>query len=164
MKILIELNVNGDSYEVAVEPQTTLAECLRDHLGLMGTKEACGTGECGSCTVWADSRPILSCLVLAADCQQMAITTIEGFAKYKAIKVLQEQFQAKGAVQCGYCTSGMILASAALLMEYSRPTDDQIRKALEGNLCRCTGYNKILEAVQAAAEQLPEESVGEAAK
>ncbi len=164
MKIVIELSVNGDSYEVAVEPQTTLTECLRDHLGLMGTKEACGTGECGSCTVWADGRPILSCLVLAADCQQMEITTIEGYPGHGTIKVLQQKFQEKGAVQCGFCTSGMILTSAALLKKNSRPTEDEIRKALEGNLCRCTGYNKIFQAVQAASEQLSGESVEEAAK
>lgn len=164
MKILIELSVNGDSHEVAVEPQTTLAEFLREQLGLTGTKEACGTGECGSCTVWADGRPVLSCLVLAADCQEMEITTIEGFAHHRSIKGLQEQFLAKGAVQCGYCTSGMILSSAALLKEKSQPTVEDIRKALEGNLCRCTGYNKILQAVQAAAEQMPGESAEEATK
>ena len=148
----------------AVEPQTTLAECLREHLGLMGTKEACGTGECGSCTVLADGRPILSCLVLAADCQHMDITTIEGYARQREIMVLQEHFLAKGAVQCGFCTSGMLLTSAALLRETSQPTDEEIKKALEGNLCRCTGYNKIIQAVKAAAEQLPGESVEEAAK
>lgn len=154
MKMLIELSVNGDSYEVVVEPQVTLAECLRDHLGLTGTKEACGTGECGSCTVLADGRPILSCLALAADCQSMEITTIEGVANQDNLAVLQEQFLEKGAVQCGFCTPGMILSSAALLRQTGKPTQEQIEKALEGNLCRCTGYNKIIEAVQAAAERL----------
>ncbi|MEJ2719391.1 MAG: (2Fe-2S)-binding protein [Deltaproteobacteria bacterium] len=162
MKMLIELCVNGDSYEVAVEPQTTLAECLREHLGLTGTKEACGTGECGSCTVLADSRPIVSCLVLAADCQGMEITTIEGLAPKGVLTALQEEFVKRGAVQCGFCTPGMILSSAALLKETSTPTDAKIRKALEGNLCRCTGYNKIIEAVRGAAERLSGERDGEA--
>lgn len=164
MKTLIELCVNGDSYEVAVEPQVTLAECLRDHLGLTGTKEACGTGECGSCTVLADGRPILSCLALAPDCQGIEITTIEGLGSQDDLSVLQEQFIEKGAVQCGFCTPGMILSSAALLKETSKPTLKQIEKALEGNLCRCTGYNKIIEAVRSAAEQLCRESVEESAK
>jgi carbon-monoxide dehydrogenase small subunit len=164
MKMLIELSVNGDSYEVAVEPQTTLAECLRDHLGLTGTKEACGTGECGSCTVLADGKPILSCLALAADCQRVAITTIEGLSSEGALTVLQEEFVNRGAVQCGFCTPGMILSSVALLEETSEPTDAEIHKALEGNLCRCTGYNKIIEAVQGAAKRLSGETVGDAGK
>lgn len=164
MKTLIELCVNGDCYEVAVEPQVTLAECLRDHLGLTGTKEACGTGECGSCTVLADGRPILSCLALAADCQGIEITTIEGLGSQDDLSVLQEQFIEKGAVQCGFCTPGMILSSAALLKETNKPSLEQIQKALEGNLCRCTGYNKIIEAVRSAVEQLCRESVEESAK
>lgn len=154
MKMLIELSVNGDSYEVAIEPQVTLAECLREQLGLTGTKEGCGTGECGSCTVLADGKPILSCLTLAADCRNMEIVTIEGLASGNELTPIQEEFVDKGAVQCGFCTPGMILAATALLNETTEPTEDQVRKALEGNLCRCTGYNKIIEAVHAAAQRM----------
>lgn len=159
MKTLIELTVNGDSYELAIEPQVTLAECLREQLGLTGTKEGCGTGECGSCTVLADGKPILSCLTLAADCQNLQIVTIEGLASRNELTPIQEEFVDKGAVQCGFCTSGMILAATALLNETTKPSEDQVRKALEGNLCRCTGYNKIMEAVHAAAERTSRESV-----
>ncbi len=164
MKILIELSINGDSYELAIEPQVSLAECLRDHLGLTGTKEACGTGECGSCTVLADGKPILSCLTLAADCQDMEITTIEGLASQNVLNPIQEEFLAHGAVQCGFCTPGMVLSTSALLEETSNPTDDQITKALEGNLCRCTGYNKIVAAVHAAADRMSRGSVEDSDK
>jgi aerobic carbon-monoxide dehydrogenase small subunit len=164
MKTLIELSINGDSYELAIEPQVSLAECLRDHLGLTGTKEACGTGECGSCTVLADGKPILSCLTLAADCQDMEITTIEGLASQHVLNPIQEEFLEKGAVQCGFCTPGMVLSTSALLQTTSNPTDDQIKKALEGNLCRCTGYNKIFAAVHAAADRMSRESVEDSEK
>ncbi|MFH1114851.1 MAG: (2Fe-2S)-binding protein [Pseudomonadota bacterium] len=164
MKILIELSINGDSYELAIEPQVSLAECLRDHLGLTGTKEACGTGECGSCTVLAGGKPILSCLTLAADCQGMEITTIEGLASKHVLNPIQEEFLAHGAVQCGFCTPGMVLSTSALLEETPNPTDDQIMKALEGNLCRCTGYNKIVAAVHAAADAMSRGSVEDSEK
>jgi carbon-monoxide dehydrogenase small subunit len=153
LKLLIELLVNEETYEVAVEPQTTLLEALRDHLGLTGTKEACGTGECGSCTVLVEGKPILSCLTLAVDCQNRLILTIEGLSEGEELTSVQQAFVVNGAVQCGFCTPGMVLATTALLSENSSPTVEQIQKALEGHLCRCTGYNKILTAVNMAAEK-----------
>jgi carbon-monoxide dehydrogenase small subunit len=154
VKQLIELSVNGESYELAVEPQATLLEVLRNDLGLTGTKEACGTGECGSCTVLIDGRPVLSCLTLALDCTGQDIVTIEGLAEGERMSPVQQAFQDCGAIQCGFCTPGMVLSATALLEENSRPTEEQIRKALEGHLCRCTGYNKIIEAVNKAAGQM----------
>jgi aerobic carbon-monoxide dehydrogenase small subunit len=153
MKKLIELSINGEHYELALSSQVTLLEVLREHLGLTGTKEGCGTGECGSCTVLADGKPILSCLTLAAECQGMAITTIEGLSEENVLTPVQETFLEKGAVQCGFCTPGMVLSVTALLQENNIPTETDIRKALEGNLCRCTGYNKIIEAVNEVVQQ-----------
>ena len=154
-KHLIGLRVNGDPYELAVEPQETLLEALRNHLRLTGTKESCGTGECGSCTVLIDGQPVLSCLTLAMDCQGMEIVTIEGLAKKgREFTPVQEAFLEQGAVQCGFCTPGMILAATALLQANPKPTEEEIKKALEGHLCRCTGYNKILAAVACAAHKL----------
>ena len=154
MKRLIELNVNGEAYELAVEPNTTLAEILRDQIGLTGTKLSCGTGECGTCTVLMDGRPILSCLALAVDCQKRSILTIEGLSVGEKLTPVQQAFHECGAIQCGFCTPGMVLSTTALLEINSRPSIQEIQKALEGNLCRCTGYNKIIEAVQQAAEQM----------
>lgn len=151
MKRLIELSINGETCELAVEPNATLAEVLRDQIGLTGTKVACGTGECGSCTVLIDGRPILSCLTLAVDCQQQAILTIEGLSEGETLTPVQQAFHDRGAIQCGFCTPGMVLSTTALLKANPRPSTTQIQKALEGHLCRCTGYNKILEAVQQAA-------------
>ncbi len=153
MKRLIELSINGEHYELALNSQVTLLEILRDHLGLTGTKEGCGTGECGSCTVLADGKPILSCLTLAAECQGMAITTIEGLSEENVLTPVQETFLEKGAVQCGFCTPGMVLSVTALLHKNNNPTETDIRKALEGNLCRCTGYNKIIEAVNEVVQR-----------
>lgn len=153
-KEIVLLTVNGENHELAVEPQQTLVEVLRGPLGLTGTKEGCGgTGECGACTVLLDGEPVLSCLLLAVDCQDRAITTIEGLGKGGGFTPVQEAFLTKGAVQCGFCTPGMVLASQALLERHPNPSHDQIRKALEGHLCRCTGYNKIVEAVESAAEK-----------
>ncbi len=160
MKILVELSVNGERFEIATNPHATLLEVLRNQLGLTGAKEACGTGECGSCTVLADGRPILACLALAADYQDCEITTIEGLQAGSTLTPVQESFLEKGAVQCGFCTPGMVLSATALLKKNPAPTLDQIRKALEGNLCRCTGYNKILEAVRAAGEKMSQEASG----
>ena len=154
MKQIIELTVNGEPYELAVEPQTTLLEILRDHIGLTGAKEACGTGECGACTVLLNGRPILSCLTLAVDCQKRPILTIEGLSKGGELTPVQQAFHEYGAIQCGFCTPGMILAVTALLEENPKPTKKEIAKALEGHLCRCTGYNKIMEAVNIAAERI----------
>jgi len=153
MKTLISLSVNGELHELAVAPQATLLEVLREQLDLTGAKEGCGTGECGTCTVLADGQPILSCLTLAIDCEGTEITTIEGLAQGDNLTPVQQAFLEKGAVQCGFCTPGMVLAVTALLRESPNPSDQEIKKALEGNLCRCTGYNKIVEAVNEAAER-----------
>lgn len=154
MKRLIELCVNGEAYELAAESNATLAEVLRDQIGLTGTKVSCGTGECGTCTVLMDGRPTLSCLALAVDCQKQPILTIEGLSVGKKLTPVQQAFHDCGAIQCGFCTPGMVLSATALLEVNSRPSMQEIQKALEGHLCRCTGYNKIIEAVQQAAEQM----------
>ena len=154
MKQIIEMTVNGERYELAVEPQTTLLEILREHLGLTGTKEACGTGERGTCTVLLNGRPILSCLTLAVDCQKQPILTIEGLSKGGELTPVQKAFHEYGAIQCGFCTPGMVLSVTALLEENPKPTEEEIAKALEGHLCRCSGYNKIMEAVTIAAERI----------
>ena len=151
MKRLIELSINGETRELAVEPNTTLAEVIRDQVDLTGTKVACGTGECGTCTVLINGRPILSCLTLAVDCQKQDILTIEGLSEGEALTTVQQAFQDCGAIQCGFCTPGMVLSTTALLEANPHPSTPEIQKALEGHLCRCTGYNKILEAVQQAA-------------
>ena len=151
-KELIELSVNGESFEVAAEPQRTLLEVLREDLGLTGAKEACGTGECGACTVLADGKPILSCLTLAIEAQGKEITTIEGLARDGQLHPLQKAFIKHGAVQCGYCTSGMILNAKSILDENPKPSLPELLKGLEGNLCRCTGYNKIVEAILAVSK------------
>ncbi len=154
MKRIIEICVNGEFYELAVEPQETLVEVLRDHLGLTGTKEGCGTGECGSCTVLIGGKPILSCLTLAVECHKQDIITIEGVAEGNSLSPVQQAFIDCGAIQCGFCTSGMVLSSEVLLKENPNPQKKDIYKALEGNLCRCTGYNKIIEAVHKASKQM----------
>jgi carbon-monoxide dehydrogenase small subunit len=153
-KQLICLQVNGGRHELAVENQETLLETLRARLGLTGTKEGCGTGECGSCTVLIEGQPVLSCLTLAVDCEYMEIVTIEGLTAGTDLTPVQEAFLEEGAVQCGFCTPGMVLATTALLRDCPQPTEDQIKTALEGHLCRCTGYNKILDAVLQAARKL----------
>ena len=149
-KQLIELTINGESYETAIEDQDTLLEVLRSHLGLTGTKEGCGTGECGTCTVLANGEPILSCLTLAVDCQEIEILTIEGLDRGGVLASVQGAFLEMGAVQCGFCTPGMVLATTALMDATHKPSDEEIKTALEGHLCRCTGYNKIVEAVEHA--------------
>ncbi|MEJ2220293.1 MAG: (2Fe-2S)-binding protein [Desulfobacterales bacterium] len=153
MKRLIELSINGETCELAVEPNTTLAEAIREQVGLTGTKEACGTGECGTCTVLIDGRPILSCLTLAVDCRNQEILTIEGLAEGETLTPVQQAFQDCGAIQCGFCTPGMVLSTTALLEASPHPSTQDIRKALEGHLCRCTGYNKIFEAVRQVADK-----------
>jgi carbon-monoxide dehydrogenase small subunit len=151
-KRLIELRINNDSYDLAVEPQRTLLEVLREDLGLTGAKEACGTGECGACTVLIDGKPILSCLTLAIEVQGKEIITIEGLTGGGDLHPLQKAFIQCGAIQCGYCTSGMILNAKSILDENPKPSREEILKGLEGNLCRCTGYNKIVEAVMEASK------------
>lgn len=149
MKQLIELNVNGESYEAAVDPNRTLLEVLRDNLGLTGTKEACALGSCGACTVLIDGKAVLSCLTLAVNCREKDITTIEGLAKNGKLHPLQQNFVDHGAIQCGFCTPGMILSAKAMLDESPKPTKEDVKRGISGNLCRCTGYTKIIEAIMA---------------
>jgi carbon-monoxide dehydrogenase small subunit len=151
-KRLIELVVNQEHHELAVNDNDTLLEVLRENLGRVGTKEACGMGECGACTVLIDGIPILSCLTLAADAAGKAITTIEGVAAGDKLDPVQEAFIQHGAVQCGFCTPGMILTARELLSRERDPGETQIREAISGNLCRCTGYTKIVEAIQAVGK------------
>ena len=148
-KQLITLRVNGEMQEVAVKPNDTLLEVLREKLGLIGTKEACGLGECGACTVLVKGKPVLSCLTLVMDATEQEVTTIEGIASGEELDPIQEAFIAYGAVQCGFCTPGMILTVKELLDREENPDQARIREAISGNLCRCTGYAKIVEAVQA---------------
>ncbi len=150
-KTFIRLSVNGDVYEVAVAPHWTLLEVLREQLGLTGTKEGCGEGVCGSCTVLLDGKPVRACLTLAMEVEDLEITTVEGLAKDGIIDPLQEAFISHGAVQCGFCTPGMIMTAKHLLQNNATPTEEEIRKAISGNICRCTGYAKIVEAIDAAA-------------
>lgn len=154
MKTLIRLNVNGNDYEVAVLPNQTLTQVLREELDLMGTKEGCGIGDCGACTVILDGRPVNSCLVLAVQANGCRIETIEGVAQGNQLHPVQEAFVSLGAIQCGFCTPGMILTAKNLLESNPHPTEQEIREAMSGNLCRCTGYQKIVEAVQEAADQI----------
>jgi len=144
----IKLNVNGRGVAVMVKPTETLVDVLRDKLDLTGTKKACGLGDCGACTVLMDGKAVNSCLILAMDAQGHEITTIEGLDKKDGtLHPLQEAFLENGAVQCGFCTPGMVLSAKALLDENPSPTEEEVRRALAGNLCRCTGYAKIVQAV-----------------
>lgn len=152
MKQLIELKVNGEIYEMAIDPHRTLLEVLRENLGLTGTKEACGMGDCGACTVLMDGKPVLSCLTLAMDAQAKDILTIEGLAREGELHPVQKAFVEHGAIQCGFCTPGMIMSAKALLDKNPRPTQEEIKKAISGNLCRCTGYIKIIEAILATTQ------------
>lgn len=153
MKEMLSLAVNGENYEVFVEPRMTLLEVLREELRLTGTKEVCDLGTCGACTVLIDQKPVLSCLTLAVACKGKAITTIEGLKDGDKLHRLQTAFLEHGAVQCGMCTPGMILASKVLLDENSHPSEREVREAISGNLCRCTGYGKIVEAILAASDE-----------
>jgi carbon-monoxide dehydrogenase small subunit len=154
MRTLMTLTVNGERREVSAPVHRTLLEVLREDLGLPGTKHGCELGECGTCTVLLDGRPILSCLALAVECQQGAILTVEGLAEGGTLHPLQQAFAELGAAQCGYCTPGILLTARALLDATPRPDRDLIRAALAGNLCRCTGYTKILDAVELAAGRM----------
>ncbi|MEA2110364.1 MAG: (2Fe-2S)-binding protein [Pseudomonadota bacterium] len=155
MKQMISLQVNGDTYELAVNPWRTLNEVLREDIKLTGTKLGCGTGDCGACTVLIDGKSVSSCLTLAVEVQGLAITTIEGMApNAEELHPIQESFIEKGAIQCGYCTPGMIMSTTFLLKNNPNPTEAEIRAGLSGNLCRCTGYNKIVDAIGDAAKKL----------
>lgn len=151
MKQVIRLITNGETYEVMVKPSETLQDVLRDKLGLTGTKEGCDTGKCGACTVLIDGQAVRSCLTLAVSARDREITTIEGLAEGDKLHPLQQAFIEYGAIQCGFCTPGMILAAKAFLDESPTPAEDEVKEAITSNICRCTGYSSIVEAIQAAA-------------
>ncbi len=146
--------MNGELYEVTIPPWRTLLDVLRNDLGFTGAKKSCDTGDCGGCTVIVDGKPILSCLTLAIEAQGKDILTIEGLATDGQLHPLQQAFVEHGAIQCGFCTPGMILSAKALLDENPKPTEEEVRQGISGNLCRCTGYIKIIEAIMAASQQL----------
>ncbi|HEX5417561.1 MAG TPA: (2Fe-2S)-binding protein [Chloroflexota bacterium] len=152
MKMPITLRINGEDYDIVVEGRTRLLDAIREQCELTGAKEGCSTGDCGACTVLLDGKPITSCMCFAATAQGKEITTIEGLAQHGELTPVQEAFIDRGGLQCGICTPGMILSATALLAENPKPSKDEIRFALAGNLCRCTGYQKIVEAVVAASE------------
>ncbi len=154
MKQLIRITVNGQPVELAVEPYRTLLDALRDDLELTGAKKGCDRGDCGGCTVLLDGKPVTSCMMLAVQADGCAITTIEGLRTDGRLHPLQQAFVDHGAVQCGFCTPGMVLAAVALLNENPHPTEAQVRDAIAGNLCRCTGYAKIVDAVMAVSEAM----------
>jgi len=154
MKRVIELTINGSAYDVVISPQDLLIDVLRQKLDLTGTKKGCGQGDCGTCTVLIDGRRALACLTLAIACEGRRILTIEGMEKNGVLHPIQQAFIDKGAIQCGYCTPGMVLSAKALLDEHPAPTEHEIKLGISGNLCRCTGYVKIVEAVRDAAGRL----------
>lgn len=158
MKIRLTCNVNGEPADVLCESYKTLLEVLREDLQLTGTKHGCELGECGACAVLLDGRPVLSCLALAEECHGRAVTTVEGLATDGRLHPLQECFADLGASQCGYCTPGILVTAKALLDREPQPSRERIAEALSGNLCRCTGYVQIIDAIEAAAKQRPEES------
>jgi len=153
MNVTIDLTVNGERHRLEVAPRTTLLELLREGLHLTGTKEGCGLGECGTCIVLVDGNPVNSCLMLAVDANGRQITTIEGLASGEALHPLQTSFVEKGAVQCGFCTPAMILSAKALLDRKSGASEEEIRRALSGVLCRCGSYTKIIEAVRTVSKE-----------
>jgi len=156
LKKTIQLNVNGDSYELSVTPNQTLLDVLRDELSLIGTKKGCDSGVCGACTVIMDGEPTLSCLTLAIRCDQRNITTIEGLMQHGKLHPLQESAMKHNSVQCGYCTPGWILSAKALLDTNPHPTREDVQHAIAGNLCRCSGYKRIEDAILDAAGQDPD--------
>ncbi len=148
-EMMITLNVNGKFYQVEVSPEVPLLWVLRDHLNLTGTKYSCGIGECGACTVLLDGMPVNSCLILAPKIEGRSIETVEGLGRRDLLHPLQKSFIEHGAIQCGFCTPGMLMASKALLDRNPQPTRKEIKEAISGNLCRCTGYQQIIEAIEA---------------
>jgi aerobic-type carbon monoxide dehydrogenase small subunit (CoxS/CutS family) len=155
-QVHMRMNVNGEDTPVSFAPYKTLLEVLREDLGLTGTKHGCELGECGACAVLVDGEPQLSCLVLALECEGRAVDTVEGLARGPELHPLQAAFADLGAAQCGYCTPGILMTAKALLEKEPTPSRDRIREALAGNLCRCTGYQQIFEAVEEAARQMAE--------
>jgi len=155
VKQLIELEINGRIYEIPVSPKDLLVDVIRKKVGLTGTKKGCGQGDCGACTVLIDGEPVLSCITLAIACQGKKITTIEGLvAEDGTLHPIQQSFVDHGAVQCGFCTPGMILTSKALLDKNPQPTETEIKRGIAGNICRCTGYKRIVEAISAAGDTI----------
>jgi carbon-monoxide dehydrogenase small subunit len=152
MKHPIKLTVNGEVYELLVEPNELLLDVLRNRLDLTGTKEGCGTGDCGACTVIVDSKSVNSCLMLAIEADGKEILTIEGLAKNGELDPIQKAFVNEGAIQCGFCTPGVVLSAKSLLDENPHPTEEEIKIWIAGNLCRCTGYVKIIKAIQVASQ------------
>ena len=151
-EVEVQLSVNGTKYQLKIEPWRTLLEVLREKLGLVGTKKSCNEGECGACTVIMDGKAVTSCLVLALDAQGKDIVTIEGLSEGETLDPIQESFLKHGGVQCGYCTPGMIMSAKALLDKNPNPTLDDTRRAISGNLCRCTGYQHIIDSIMAVPE------------
>lgn len=152
MRTVINLRVNSEDWEVAIDPRQTLLEVLREELGMTGTKCSCNLGHCGACTVLIDGNPVLSCLLLGIDVEGCEIETIEGLARCGKLHPVQQAFVDYGAIQCGFCSPGMILAAKALLDRNPSPTEAEVRAAIAGNLCRCTGYVKPVEAIMQAAQ------------
>ena len=157
MKQLMRFNVNGVIYEEEIDHRRTLLEVLRENFGLLGTHKGCDEGQCGACTVLIDGKAVNSCLILAASVQGKKITTIEGLAQGEKLHPIQEAFVETGAIQCGFCTPGMIMITKALLDKNPNPTEEEAKRAISGNLCRCTGYFQIIDAVMKAAEQMRKE-------
>ncbi len=155
--MLISFCLNGELKKLNISPDRRVTDLLREDFGLTGTKEGCGTGECGACTILADGEPRLSCLMLAAQLEGKKIVTIEGLSDGQKLHPVQQAFIDYGAVQCGFCSPGMILSAAAFLRQTPEPSRDQIRESISGNLCRCTGYQKIVDALEAAAKIMQEE-------
>ena len=149
----ITVTVNDEIYRRVVAVNRTLLEFIREELNLTGTKEGCNEGECGACTVLLDGKPVNSCLVLAVEADGKAVLTVEGLAKNGELHPLQQEFAELGAVQCGYCIPGTLMSAFAIIKRYPNPTDDQIRRGIEGNICRCAGYTRIVEAIKAASDK-----------
>jgi aerobic-type carbon monoxide dehydrogenase small subunit (CoxS/CutS family) len=154
LKAAITLTVNGDSHSLEVEPELSLLEMLRERLGLTGTNCGCNKGDCGACTVIMNGKSVNSCLVLAAECDGAHILTIEGLAREGKLHPVQEAFIEQGAVQCGFCTPGMVMQTVAFLASNPNPTEEEARAGIEGNICRCTGYERIVEAILSAAGKM----------
>jgi carbon-monoxide dehydrogenase small subunit len=156
-KTEIELRINGQLYSVFVSPNATLLDVIRGEIGLTGTKKGCDMGECGACTVLLDGKPYNSCLILALDVRDKNITTIEGLVRGGELDTIQQAFIDYGAIQCGFCTPGLVLQAKAFLSENPSPKEEEIKEALSGNLCRCTGYVSVIRAIQAVAEKINRE-------
>lgn len=160
-KITVTFTLNGEPKSISVDPNLTLLEVVRDVFGLTGTKEGCGHGECGACTVLVDDMAVNSCLLLVSQIDGKNITTIEGLSKNGELDIIQAKFIEEGAIQCGYCTPGMIMSAKALLLKNNNPSEQEIREAISGNLCRCTGYAKIVRAIKSASASSKDNQIEE---